>query len=151
MTRQARPESVRAEKERIPVSSQRSPLLYRGLDTKNYHHRWVLDKDDRIAKFLEGGYEFVQATQKQVGETTVETQNQDKQGSRVTKSAGYGGLKLYLMRIPIKFYEEDQAAKQKEVDEIEATMRPAKSGNAGIDYGKVEFSRKNKPFNTAPD
>ncbi len=144
--RQERPESVRAEGERIPVSSNRSPLLYRNLDTKNYFHKWVIDKDDRIAKFLEGGYEFVEAVNKKVGESTVESQSQDLQGTRVSKAAGYGGLRLYLMRIKKEWYDEDQAVKQREIDELEATMRPAKSGSASIDYGKVSFSRKNTPY-----
>lgn len=146
MARTPRPESVREETARIPVSSQRSPLLYRNLDTKNFQHRWVIDKDDRIQKFLEGGYEFVTATQKSVGEKTVESESQDKQGSRVTKSAGYGGHRLYLMRIPKKWYQEDQKAKQQEIDEYEQQMRHAKSGEAGVDYGKVSFGRKKKAF-----
>lgn len=144
--RQARPESVRQEGERIPVSSNRAPLLYRNLDTENFSHRWVIDKDDRIAKFLEGGYEFVMPTNKRVGEESVNSQSQDLQGARVSRSAGFGGYRLYLMRIPIDFYNEDQQAKQREVDELEETMRPAKTGKAGVDYGKVTFSRKSTPY-----
>jgi len=151
MSRQPRAESVRAEGERIPVSSNRAPLQYRGEDRKNYFYRWVLDKNDRIAKFLEGGYEFVKPAQKNVGEKTVETESQDKQGSLVTKASGTGGLRLIYMRIKKEWYDQDQLAKAKEVDDQEASMRPVKSGKAGADYGSISLTRKNKAFDTAPE
>jgi len=142
MARQPREE----RKARIPVSANRSPLKYKGLDIKNFYHRWVLDRDDRIPMFLEAGYEFVNPTGKMVGESTVDSQSQD--GSRVSKPAGFGGRRLVLMRIPLKYWEEDQALKAREVDEIEKTMRtPKKDGvvNDQIDYGKIALVRSNTP------
>ncbi len=128
--------------ERIPVASSRSPLKYKGLDTKNFHQRWVVDKDDRIARFLQGGYNFVKPRGGVVGAPSIDTQNPD--GSRVTRAAGYGGLKQYLMEIPMKFYLEDQAAKQREVDEIENSMRTPGKGKAvgtDVDYGTIKLNR----------
>ncbi len=140
----SRDEPVR--KPRIPVASNRAPLTYKGLDKKNFHQRWVLDRDDRIAAFLDAGYEFVRPSGDKVGDPSVSTQSQD--GSRVTKSAGFGGLKLFLMQIPIKFYNEDQQAKQREVDEIEDSMRRPGAGKhvgADVDYGSIKMDRGAMP------
>ena len=139
-----RDEPVR--KPRIPVASNRAPLTYKGLDTKNFYQRWVMDRDDRIAAFIDAGYEFVKPSGNAVGDPSVSTQAQD--GSRVSKSAGFGGLKLYLMQLPIKFYNEDQAAKQREVDEIEDSMRRPGAGkhvSSDVDYGSIKMDRGRMP------
>jgi hypothetical protein len=139
-----RSEPVRGET-RIPVSSSRAPLRYAGLDKENFYYRWVIDRDDRISRFLDAGYTFVKPHHNIVGESTVETGKQD--GSRVKKSAAFGGFFLYLMCLPIELYNEDQAAKQREVDEIENTMRQPGKGKAvgeEIDYGKVTLERGDK-------
>ena len=94
MTRESRQEPV--HKTRVPVASNRAPLTYKGLDRMNYEPRFILDKDDRIAMFLEAGYEFVKPNGSGVGEKTVESSTPE--GSRVTKSSG--GRKLYLMQQP---------------------------------------------------
>jgi hypothetical protein len=104
----------------------------------------VVEKDDRIATFLEAGYEFVKPSGESVGESTIDSVKQV--GSRVTKSAGYGGLKLYLMFLPKKFYDEDQLIKQREIDEIENTMREPGKGKIipkdGVDFGSIKLERK---------
>ena len=144
MSKESRDEPVR--KPRIPVSSNRAPLTYRGQDTKNFSYRWVIDRDDRIGQFLDAGYDFAPPNGSSVGDPSVKTQVQD--GSRVTKSAGFGGLKHILMRIPIKFYNEDQAAKQRDVDEIEDSMRRPGAGkivNKDVDYGTIKMDRGAMP------
>ena len=136
---------------RVPVSSNRAPLRYAGLDTKNFHQRWVLDQDDRIGLFLEAGYEFVKPTGSSVGEPTVDSSGK-QHGSRVTKSAGFGGLKLILMQLPIKFYEEDQLAKQRDIDELEDTMRQPGKGKGivskEVDFGEIKLDRSGMPEST---
>ena len=44
---------------RVPVASNRAPLVVKGFDQDNYVGRWVSDRDDRISTFLAAGYEFV--------------------------------------------------------------------------------------------
>ncbi len=139
--------SVRSGKERVPVSSQRAPLRYKGLDTKNFVQRWVLDKDDRLQVFLDAGYEFVNPTaaNSQVGDPTVDSSK--GLDTRVTKTAGFGNLRLFLMQIPRKWYEDDQAKKQLEVDLSEESMKAPGKGKAvpeGIDYGKITMERNKK-------
>ena len=111
---------------------------------KNFFHRWVLDRGDRVAKFLEGGYEFIKQTSDgtYVGESTVEQSS--GLDSRVSRSAGNGGLRLFLMRIPMNWYMEDQEAKEREIQELEETMRPRKGVKGGEkpDYGSITLTRK---------
>lgn len=134
MTRTSRDEPVR--KPRVSVASNRAPLTYKGLDRANFEPRFVLDRDDRIAMFLEAGYEFVKPNGSGVGEKTVESSTPE--GSRVTKSSG--GRKLYLMQQPIQFYREDQLAKLKAIEEEEASMRPRVNRGAEADYGSISVT-----------
>jgi hypothetical protein len=143
MSKVDRSEPVRGAT-RIPVSSNRAPLSYRGLDTKNFSYRWVSDRDERIAMFLEAGYEFTKPTsQKIVGDPTVDSTTIP---DRVKKSKG--GTTQFLMQLPIALYDEDQKAKQREVDEIENSMRRPGTGKAvgpEIDFGSIALERNNKP------
>ncbi len=147
MSRTSREESTHTAAERptednpkrTPVASNRAPLNYKGVDKDNFHQRWVLDRDDRVAMFLEAGYEFVKRTQKIVGDPTVDSKTLD---TRVSKSSN--GKDLFLMQLPIKFYDDDQKAKQRAVDEIEQSMqRPGKGKAVGseVDYGAITMER----------
>jgi hypothetical protein len=104
---------------RTPLGA-RNRLTFKGLDTKNFFHRVITDKDDRLDRALEAGYEFVEAEGKlgdvRVAEGTVP-------GAKVAKPVGNGETG-YLMRIPREFYNEDQAAKAAEVNKIEKSMNP---------------------------
>jgi hypothetical protein len=102
---------------------RRTPITVRNrLSVKdrdpNYHYRIVNVKDDRIEQFQEQGYEIVQATQ--VGDKQVD--NPSTLGSGTEVSVGQG-MKAVLMRIPKEWYQEDQTAKQAQIDELEATMK----------------------------
>lgn len=133
MSRPSREQSTR--KERIPVSANRAPLSVKGFDEKNYQGRFVNDVGDRIARFLDGGYEFVAKDGTSVGETTVDSSS--GLDSRVKKPVGQG-IYAYLMRLPRELYNEDQKAKQRELDRLdEAIKRPQ-----GAEYGKVSVNNK---------
>jgi len=131
---------------RIPVSSNRALLKAEGLDQKNYSYRWVNDIDERIGVFLQGGYEFVEDKSVKTGESTVDTNSTRTLDSRKRKTVGRGVF-AYIMRLPIALYNEDQKAKQREIEQTERSMlRPGKKGGPiaeGVDYGKVSLgSRK---------
>ncbi len=118
---------------RVPVASNRAPLVVKGFDHANFSGRWVSDQDGRLATFLEGGYEFVTRDMiSSAGEATVETSK--GLDSRVTKPGGLG-VTLYLMRIPKNLYDEDQATKARNVDQIEKSMRAPQPGT----YGSVKI------------
>lgn len=136
MSRIQREESVRTE--RIPVASNRAPLQVKGLDNENFHYRFVLDVDDRLDIFKQAGYEFVRHDGRGkiiVGEPTIESS--DDKSCVVTKPAGRG-LKLFLMKIPKKWYEEDQKAKRDEIKKVEEAMKLSPKGG---DYGRLNIDR----------
>jgi len=118
---------------RVPVS-QRNILTVKGKDP-NYEYRVVNDVDDRIAQFIEGGYELVDDNSTDVGDKRVSQGT--SVGSKKIFSVGQG-TKGYLMRIKKEFYQEDQDAKQKFVNKQEASIKEkALDGN----YGKLEITR----------
>ena len=118
---------------RVPVS-QRNILTVKGKDP-NYVYRVVNDTEDRIAQFIEGGYELVDNDSTDVGDKRVSQGT--SVGSKKIFSVGQG-TKGYLMRIPKEFYDEDQDRKQGFVNKQEASIKEkALDGN----YGKLDISR----------
>lgn len=124
-----------ARPRRIPVSTNRDVLTVKKLP-KDKVARWVNDKEDRIFKFLQGGWEFVTDEGTVVGEKTVDASR--GVGTVVHRQVG-GGITAYLMVIDKELYEEDQLAKQDAVDEQEEGLfRDMKSKGY---YGEIETSR----------
>ncbi len=118
---------------RTPVS-QRNILTVKGKDP-NYEYRVVNDIDDRVAQFVEGGYELVDNESHDVGDKRVSQGT--SVGSKKMFSVGQG-TKAYLMRIKKEWYDEDQARKQKFVNQQEASIKEkALDGN----YGSLEIKR----------
>lgn len=103
---------------RIPVSG-RNILTVKGKDPA-YSYRIVNDEPDRIARFQEGGYELVSDESVKVGDNRVSLPSAE---GTVKQMAVGGGRKAYLMRIKKEWYDEDQKAKQKVVDDLEATTK----------------------------
>lgn len=100
-----------------------------------FEYRFVNDDEGKIARFKEAGWELELKESVSVGDKRVE--NASATGSAVEISVGQG-KKAFLMKIPKEWYLEDQAEKQRQVDESEAsTKRQALDGN----YGKLEISR----------
>lgn len=116
----------RAKKKRTPLGA-RNKLTFDGVE-KGYKYRFINDSDDRIKAAIEGGYEHVIADE-EAGDTRVAEAS--SMGSQVSKAVG-NNTTAYLMRIPLEYYEEDQAAKQVKVDATEQTMNPdASKGQYG--------------------
>lgn len=124
--------------ERIPVGGMRDKLTVRG-QRDDLSYRWVKDDNEdgsRIFEFLRAGWNFVQSTDVIIGQKSVyKTENV---GSIVRHPAGDGEY-LFLMAIPIEWYNEDQAAKQASIDALEAQiLRPSNEEDDG-QYGKNEL------------
>ena len=85
-----------------------------------YHYRIVNDVDGRVQDLLDQDYEIV--LDAKVGDKRVD--DISSLGSAKQISVG-GGIKAIVMRKRKDWFEEDQAAKQKEIDELEATMNIA--------------------------
>lgn len=134
-----RPKVKRNLKDRVPVNGgDRNLLTVDGRDPK-YHYRFVIDDErGRVQKHLDAWYEPVHRTEiTKVGDTKVDTSAGTS--SVVQVKAGMG-KKLVLMRIPKELYEQDQLAKQREVDASEAEMKQERDKDGR--YGKFEFNTK---------
>lgn len=113
---------------------RRKPLAVAGTEP-GYTYRIVNDQGDRIAQFQAAGYELVDGKGVSVGDNRIDKPSAE--GSAAQVSVG-GGTKAYLMRIKDEWYQEDQAAKQAEIDALErATKEKALDGN----YGELRIGR----------
>jgi len=128
------PDETPRRPERIPLGT-RNRLRYP--KRKGYYRRVFNDKDDRIQRALEAGYEFV--TDHLPG-GDPRTGDPSQVGSHVAKEVG-GGMKGYLMEIPIEYYKEDQKAKQDRITLLEAQMKRDKTDGISGLYGKVAIER----------
>jgi len=127
--------AIKERARRTPINGTRNKLNVRGQEP-GYVYRIVNDTDDRIQTFQEMGYEIVSDKNVTVGDKRIA--NPTQEGSPVKVSVGQG-VQAYLMRQKKDWYDEDQLAKQKQVDELESSMHKETSGEGF--YGKLKLSR----------
>lgn len=125
--------------DRTPLHDQKDKINIKEMDP-NYHYRWVTSNNptdpDRVERFKRGGYEVVGGNVK-VGDSTVEDLTTRSSGA-VERYMGQG-QKAVLMRIRRDWYEEDQAAKQKEIDALEQQMKREALQDR---YGRFSIERR---------
>lgn len=121
---------------RTPIAG-RNVLTVTGKEP-GYEYRIVNDAGDRIAQFLDAGYELVDASAVTVGDKRVNKATPE--GTKAQVSVGKGD-KAFVMRIKSEFYQEDQKMKQEHVNRLEATIKQTASGTA--DYGKLTIQTGN--------
>jgi hypothetical protein len=121
---------------RLSINGTRNVLTVSGKEP-GFEYRVVNDDGDRVSQFEEMGYEIVKDSNIKVGDRRIA--NPTKEGSPVQVSVG-GGQKAYLMRIPKDWYDEAQADKAKQVDELEKGMLQDTKNSA--DYGKISVSHE---------
>jgi len=118
------PEKVR--KTRVPLGAQRIKGVVANQE-KGYHYHWVNDKPGRLDMALDGGYAFVKREGVEIGTTGNMNTNL---GSMVSQYAGHDEsghpFNRYLMRIRNEYYDEDQAKKMFEVDNVDRAIRAGK-------------------------
>ncbi len=122
---------------RVPLHAQR--VLNVENKDPNYHYRVVNEDVGRVNKFLTAGWELV------TGDVTTSEADRVQDASQmgsvvrrvVNKSKSANSNTAVLMRIPNELYEEDQAAKQRENDKIEASYDPEKFKNDPHTYGSM--------------
>lgn len=143
-TNQSRVAGTKSRPTRVPVSGNRDILTVMGKDN-DYKYRWVKDINEsgqRIFKFRQAGYEFVDATTAaQYGIGSDSVYDASDLGSLIRKPAG-DGTHLYLMRIPMEFFEEDQATKQQDIKKTENQIMRERNPDSPVDdgqYGNVKF------------
>ena len=121
---------------RTPLGAKRDILSVQNPE-EGYVYRIVNDTPGRINRFKEAGYELVEDAQ--LGTSHVDG-NQASQGI-VSKYVGKG-VTAVVMRQRDEFYKEDQAEKQRKIDELENSMRKKKvNPNESTDgtYGEVKI------------
>lgn len=120
---------------------RRTPVTKRNrLAVKNkedgFIYRIVNDEDDRVERLQEQGYEL--CTKESVGAIgDKRVDNASSLGSIAQISVGKG-TKAVVMRIPKEYYDQDQSAKQKEIDALESTMK--RDAKKTSDYGSFDLS-----------
>ena len=86
----------------------------------NYVYRIVNDLDGRVQDMMDRDYEIVHTAE--VGDKRVDAIS--SLGSAKQISVG-NGLKAIVMRKRRDWHDDDQALKQKEIDDLEASMNEA--------------------------
>jgi hypothetical protein len=135
----ARETATRIERpKRTPING-RNILTVSGKDPA-YVYRIVNDVGDRIEMFKGAGYELVDDAEVQVGDRRVNKAS--AQGSKAQVTVDGIGTKAFVMRIPKEWYHEDQQAKQKQVDELESTIKKEALSKNDLRDGKLEITRE---------
>jgi len=98
-----------------------------------YSYRLVNDTPGRLDLFLRAGWEFTYEAEREDSKRAAEASAPD---SRISVDAG-NGLRAYRMRIPVKFFNEDQTSKLEKIKAQEAAMtnknpNPVKGQYAGL-------------------
>lgn len=121
---------------RTPINGTRNRLTVRGQE-EGFVYRIVNDVDDRVQQLQDAGYEIVTDNKVTVGDKRIS--NPTQEGSPVKVSVGRG-VQAFVMRQKKEWYDEDRAAKDAKITELESSMkRDAK--DAGF-YGKMDFGEK---------
>lgn len=123
-----------ARPKRVPLHEQRDKMNVKNKDPERVY-RWVNDYPGRVEAFKEGGYRVEENVS--VGDPAVED-GVSKIGSVVEKHVGH--TKAVLMSQNIEDYEADQAAKQKQVDQLDAAMK--RDAEDKSDYGELKVSKR---------
>lgn len=138
---------------RVPLGGRSSKLQLSEADDAAFKRRgmvprWVNDDGGRLANAQAGGYNFVDPKHAtSLGHSAISQGNTD-QGSVVskivTRSRGSDpAVRGYLMEISIKFWKEDQAAKEERYSEVDKALNIGEDGTDTNQYGSgVTFSHQ---------
>lgn len=99
----------------------------------NYHYRVENDERGKIQKLKSIGYEICTSDM----ESTMGDANPEEVGSIIQTTVNKEGTKGILMRQPIEFKIEDDAFKQKQIDETEKAMFRQAENEEGR-YGDIK-------------
>lgn len=119
------------ERTRIPMSVPRQKLQVP--DIPGYHLHWMNGTASRLAQAQQAGYTFVDKDEINVTNFDVAGDLEDSGstdlGTRVSIVAGSGGAKdsdvvrLYLMKLPLEYWEADQKIIGDRNEQTAATLR----------------------------
>lgn len=135
------PAATQARKKRVPLGVPRSRLTVP--ERHGYKRRWINDDGKgRLQAAKEGGYTHVEDPDLMAGQDG----GGDRPDSRVSRIVGRaeGGkpLRAFLMEIPSELYQEDQASKQRALDEVDRAIRKGRLVPQGEENRYVPESGK---------
>jgi len=125
------PNTTGKKRQRVPFGGLRSKLTINEQD-KKFHYHWFNDVEDRIDRALSAGYDFVKKDSVQVGDKDVHSGNSDL-NSRTSKRLR--DFTIYLMRIPIDLWTEDQKLKQADADLVDESIYGGGADKVPLSYG----------------
>lgn len=99
----------------------------------NFHYRIENDENGKIERLKAMGYENVTHNEG----TTMGDANADEVGDLVQTTVNKEGVKGYLLKQPIEFYEEDEKFLQDQVNKTEEGMFKNAENEKGR-YGTIE-------------
>lgn len=106
------------------------------LDRQNFEYRFVNDTPGRLHSFtVQDDWEVVPDREGVIKADSTGT------GAEVAAHAGIGPtgapMRSVLLRKPRKYYDDDEAAKQRQIDAREAGLRAGQAEGASIENGYV--------------
>lgn len=119
MAKTTAPITAQESRPRRTAVARRNKLSIQNKE-EGYQYRIVNAVDGRVDEFIERGYEIDPNTQ--VGDKRVDSPT--PLGSAKSIPVG-NGIQAVVMRQRKDYYAEDQAIKQSEIDELEASMNNA--------------------------
>jgi hypothetical protein len=134
------------EKTRIPMSVPVARLAVQ--EIPGFHLHWFNGTPDRIARALQGGYEFVEQGEvslnnRVLGSDVAKDGNTDM-GTRVSQAAGteIGAdgqpVRLYLMKIKQEWWEADQKALVSDGSRLDNVRKALLGGSVGAEKQSAE-------------
>ena len=113
---------ARDRKDRVPLGVPRARL--KAPERPGYKRRWINDDGKgRLQAALEGGYTHVTDPNLKVGEDGGGSATDTRVSRIVGRAEGGKPLRAFLMEIPSKQYQADQASKQSALDEVDRAIR----------------------------
>jgi len=127
---------------RIPLGTPTLKLEVRDYAKQlgGYEPRWINADGSRVTSALKGGWEPVYRTGYEVSEE-INTDMGTWVSQYVGKDDAGAPLRAYLMKIKKAWYDEDQAAKQRQVDETDDVIRRGQVNQQSGDgrYSEVDY------------
>ena len=125
----------KARTQRVPLGKHRARLAVDPtLIPPGKVGRWINDHPGRLIQAEQGGYAFVENPHAQVGEGEDRRDPLSTKVCTVVGSKQHGSpLLAYLMVIDKDLYDEDQRAKQGQVDEIDKAIKEGAIASEHLD------------------
>ena len=125
----------------VKLKLQMSDADMKGFKDRKMVTRWFNDDPGRIERAQGGGYKFVKPEHAtSLGQGALHSDGNDPESNaRVSIVVNRDPvIRAYLMEIPKKFWDEDQAAKDAKVDLVDEALAAGGAGGASIEnqYGK---------------